>query len=528
MRASSAIHSPHLFFPHKSTCFPITIMCTLIILYISTLLLPTPLQIAFAYEKFVSLVHDRFALIRRSTSLPAKVVCFQGKLAESELDGSSSLKPVAATLLIAEKEEAKVVLTLFLKQQGLSNSVAARTINKSDLFLEHLLSRLHSLHKTWYMTGRELTTMDLREALNLYLEALHCQHGDAFIDMVEHFPDPPSKLNSSLQTPPLELDPDTKVLSVLLIDSMSPNAMARVSDIVPADNLPPHVTYLIDLGLDLKKIQVMTRKFRMFVYYTLEGKVKPLVEFLIELGMAKSDISRVLYRKPQQCGISLSENLIPTMKFLEELGVDKQKWARMIYQCPTVLCFSRRKINLTLSFLKELCLSEETIGKIITRYPNIIGYNVEDKLRPAVEYFKSMGVNVPCLIRQWPQTLALSIEGNMKPTIEFFLEKGYSMEEIAMMINRFGALTTYSLSKNLVTKWDFFLSMGYPRSELVKFPQYFGYSLERRIKPRYALMQFYGVRLVLNMLLSLTEIRLDNALQVKRKKRENGDDKRAS
>lgn len=71
----------------------------------------------------------------------------------SATDGSVNIKVMPPTLLVAEKEEAKAVLTLFLKKQGLSNANAARTINKSDPFVDHLISKLHSKHKTWYLSG---------------------------------------------------------------------------------------------------------------------------------------------------------------------------------------------------------------------------------------------------------------------------------------------------------------------------------------------------------------------------------------
>lgn len=73
--------------------------------------------------------------------------------ADSEIDGSANLKVVSPALLTAEKEEAKAVLTLFLKKQGLSNAIAARTINKSDSFIDHLLLRLHLIHKSRYLVG---------------------------------------------------------------------------------------------------------------------------------------------------------------------------------------------------------------------------------------------------------------------------------------------------------------------------------------------------------------------------------------
>ncbi|KAG5142409.1 hypothetical protein JHK82_018104 [Glycine max] len=56
---------------------------------------------------------------------------------------------------------------------------------------------------------------------------------------------------------------------------------------------------------------------------------------------------------------------------------------------------------------------------------------------------------------------------------------------------------------------------GYPKSDLVKFPQYFGYSLEERIKPRFAIMKNSGVKLLPNQVLSLSSSNLDEALKKK-------------
>lgn len=84
-------------------------------------------------------------------------ISFNTCTADSGIDGSFSLKLVSPALLAAEKEEARAVLTLFLKKQGLSHTVAARTINKSDLFVEHLISRLHAVHKSRYLVGSNST-----------------------------------------------------------------------------------------------------------------------------------------------------------------------------------------------------------------------------------------------------------------------------------------------------------------------------------------------------------------------------------
>ncbi|KAF3435196.1 hypothetical protein FNV43_RR22283 [Rhamnella rubrinervis] len=289
------------------------------------------------------------------------------------------------------------------------------------------------------------------------------------------------KVDESFPNPP---DDKEKPVAPLpsFVDSKKLKAISRVSEIGPNGKRRPQVLYLIELGVDLDQIESMTCRFPNFIYYSLEGKIKPLVEFLLDLGVPKSDVPTIFNRSPRLFGLSLSENLIPTMAFLEGLGVDKKRWAKLICGFPGILCYGRQKMKSNVDFLHEMGLSAESIGKILTQFPQIIGCSVEDKLRPVTE---------------------------------FFLERGYSMEEVRTMISRFGNLYSYSLAKNLIPKWEFFLTMNYPRHELVKFPQYFGYSLEQRIKPRYALMKECGVVLPLSTFLSSSSDYFHEALKSK-------------
>lgn len=475
--------------------------------------------------------------------------------ADSRIEGSFSVKEIPLTLLAAEKEEAKAVLILFLKKQGLRHAVATRTINKSDSFIDHLVSRLHSVHKSRYLVGsistrysltdlhfvlksrylelycfpfvrfsanwitidiagRELTTLEIRDALIPYLETLYEEYGNLLVDVVESFPNPPIK-EKTVAT--VDLPPVVPVSDSPRTDKKQ-KAISRVSEIDPDGNLRPNILYLQELGMDLDHIKGVTQRFPSFAYYSLEGKIKPVVEFLLDLGVPKSQIPTILNKRPQLCGISLEENIIPTMAFLENLGVDKTQWAKVIYRFPALLTYSRQKMKASTDFLNDIGLSAEGVGKVLTRWPNIVSFNVEDKLQPTAEYFRSLGVDVSFLVLKAPQTFGLSIEDNLKPVTEFFLERGYGREEVGTMVSKYGALYTFSLTENLIPKWEFFLTMDYSKSELVKFPRYFSYSLEERIKPRYALMKQCGVTLLLNQLLSLSGPNFDKALKAKMKK----------
>lgn len=356
------------------------------------------------------------------------------------------------------------------------------------------------------MTGRELTTLEIRSALVPYLESLLDEHGDSLVDVVECYPNPPGTIERATPTHTITSTNPT---------SKKERAIARMSQESPEGLLPPTVPYLIDLGLDMDQIKGIARRFPAFAYYNLDTKIKPVVEFLLELGVSQSDIPAILLKRPQLCGISLSENLKPTMTYLESFGVDKSQWAKVIYRFPALLTYSRQKLKATVDYLVELGVSQKNIGKILTRCPHIISYSLDVKLKPTVDYFHSIGINASSLIHRCPQTFGLSIEANLKPVTEFFLERGFSIEEIGTMVSRFGALYTFSLKDNLTPKWDFFLTMKYPRSELVKFPHYFGYSLEKRIKPRYGRVRETGVSLVLNQVLSTSNEEFEKVLERK-------------
>ncbi|KAM7509810.1 hypothetical protein LguiB_008685 [Lonicera macranthoides] len=452
----------------------------------------------------LSIFTPSYPSTRTHLSFPRKLFSSQAKY-----DGPLSSRVVPAKLLAAEKEEAKAVLTLFLKKQGLSKAVATRTANKSRLFIDHLISRLHYVHKSRYLVGQELTTPEIRDVLNPYLETLLEEHGEILVDLVENFPSSPLKESSEENFEKATAEERlTATISPpsTTIDSKKLKDLSRVSDIGPARELYPHILYLMDLGMELGDIEEMIHKFPYFSYYSLEGNIKPVVEFLLDdLGVPKSDIPTILSKRPQLCGFSLSKNVIPTITFLEKLGMDKTQCTKVIYRFPALLTYSRQKLTATVDFLYEMGLSNENVGKILTRFPNIVCYSVEDKLHPTAEYFHSLGVDVAFLLVRCPHIFSLSIEANLKPVTEFFLERGYSLGDVRTMISRYAALYSLSLAEDLIPKWEFFLTMHYPKSELIKFPQYFGYSLEERIKPRYAIMKGSRVRLALKMLLVLSD-----------------------
>lgn len=102
--------------------------------------------------------------------------------------------------------------------------------------------------------------------------------------------------------------------------------------------------------------------------------------------------------------------------------------------------------------------------------------------------------------------LVSSVEGTLLPKIEYLQSLGLSYEEVVTMVLRSPGLLTLSIQNNLVPKVEYFLGeMKGDVFELKRFPQYFSFSLEAKIKPRHRLLVEHGLWLPLSAMLKVSD-----------------------
>lgn len=110
------------------------------------------------------------------------------------------------------------------------------------------------------------------------------------------------------------------------------------------------------------------------------------------------------------------------------------------------------------------------------------------------------------LAYQDPILLVSSVENALIPKLRYLESIGLSRAEAVGMVLRCPALFTFSIEKNFEPKLEFFQEEMRGRlEELKEFPQYFAFSLEKRIKPRHAEVLRSGTRLPLPAMLKSTD-----------------------
>ena len=92
--------------------------------------------------------------------------------------------------------------------------------------------------------------------------------------------------------------------------------------------------------------------------------------------------------------------------------------------------------------------------------------------------------------------------GRMKYLMNF----GLSERDVAFMVRRFSPLLGYSIEEVLRPKLEFLLNtMDKPITEVVDNPRYFGYSLEKKIKPRFWIVKSRNVDCSLKDMLAIND-----------------------
>ncbi|XVF03318.1 hypothetical protein REPUB_Repub04eG0250800 [Reevesia pubescens] len=255
-------------------------------------------------------------------------------------------------------------------------------------------------------------------------------------------------LTFSLQVPPLQ--PLLKLTSTAVPTTKDGGLLFRQK-----------LLYLQSLNINTHKALNQNPSLRSTPLSSLLSLETSLVSF----GLSRSSIGRIFDMYP----LLLTSDLLPPINFLlHEVPIPLRHLPLSLSRCPRLLLSSvDTQLRPTLGFLTSL-------GLVMNSHTTLLLVsNVENTLKPKLEFIKSLGfdeLEVNKMVVRSPGLLTLSIENNMRPKVEFFLEE-----------------------------------MGGDLEELKRFPQYFSFSLENKIKPRHKALVEHGFTLPLSKMLKVSD-----------------------
>lgn len=318
-------------------------------------------------------------------------------------------------------------------------------------------------------------------------------------------------------------------------------------------NIIPVLGYLEKSGIQRSKLGAFVKNYPQVLHASVVVELQPVVKFLRGLDIEKEDIGYVLQKYPELLGFKLEGTMSTSVAYLVSIGVNPRDIGPMATQYPFFLGMRvGTMIKPLVDYLVSLGLPKKILARMFEKRPYVMGYDLEEIVKPNVECLISFGVRreaIPLVIAQYPQILGLPLKAKMssqqyffnlklkidpdgfaqivekmpqivslnqhvimKPVI-FLLGRGISTQDVATMVVKCPQLFAVQIPMMKNSFYFFKTEMGLPMRELVEFPEYFTYSLESRIKPRYKRLQNKGVRFSLAWFLNCSDQRFDERLQ---------------
>lgn len=177
--------------------------------------------------------------------------------------------------------------------------------------------------------------------------------------------------------------------------------------------------------------------------------------------------------------------------------------------CPKILTSDiKSDLNPVFNFLSyDLRVPDQNFRRVINKCPRLLISSVRDQLKPALFYLHRLGFkDLHALAYQDPILLVSSVEKTLIPKLDYLVSLGFSKADAVGMVLRCPGLFTFSVENNFKPKFEYFAEeMNGRLEELKGFPQYFAFSLEKRIKPRHVEVVQSGVKVALPLMLKTTD-----------------------
>ncbi|XAR72817.1 hypothetical protein NMG60_11019586 [Bertholletia excelsa] len=203
--------------------------------------------------------------------------------------------------------------------------------------------------------------------------------------------------------------------------------------------------------------------------------------------------------------------IISTVDFFKSKGFHDPDFPRLAFLCPDLFSpsFSYARIESVFDFLaSDVAASGEESRGLILRCPRLLCSSAEFCLKPTLNYLRELGLenlNSPTNLNA--HLLNTRIE-KLEKKIKFLRSVGFSHEESAKICARLPAIFGYSVETNLKPKTEFLVrEMKRGSKELMEFPQYFGFSLGKKIMPRHMHLKQKNVRVPLKAMLLCSDKR---------------------
>jgi len=113
----------------------------------------------------------------------------------------------------------------------------------------------------------------------------------------------------------------------------------------------------------------------------------------LRFSVGITDLSKVVASYPRVLLLDSLGQVSPVVSFLrDDIGLDQETLPKMIQAFPVILGVSVTEMRSVTDYLISIEVKADSLPKIIRAFPAVLTMNVRSKMKPVVEYLRSIGV----------------------------------------------------------------------------------------------------------------------------------------
>mmetsp|Transcript_28898 Transcript_28898/g.60851 ORF Transcript_28898/g.60851 Transcript_28898/m.60851 type:complete len:718 (+) Transcript_28898:287-2440(+) len=165
------------------------------------------------------------------------------------------------------------------------------------------------------------------------------------------------------------------------------------------------------------------------------------------------DFRKILSSYPHVFFVNITNVVSVTNYLREEVGMTKEDLAKTIQTFPTLLDSDVAKISSIIDFLISIEVNEDDLPSILRSFPATLTLDVDKNMVPVVEFLRGIGVrNIGRFVTRLPPVLGYSVDDDLRPKWEF-------LKEVSQFdyfeVTRFPAYFSYPLERVIKMRYDY-------------------------------------------------------------------------
>ncbi|XP_059438576.1 transcription termination factor MTERF15, mitochondrial-like isoform X1 [Corylus avellana] len=243
-------------------------------------------------------------------------------------------------------------------------------------------------------------------------------------------------------------------------------------------------------GFTNTQISKIVRVRPLFLLSDPEKTLLPKIEFFRSVGVSSSDLSEILSSNPLLLARSLQKQLIPSYDFLKTVLLVDEKVLATLKRAPRSFLYNvTNNMTPNIAHLRQLGLPQSTISFLVSNYPSE-AFAKHTRFVEAVQQVMEMGFNpLKTVFVLAIQVLLKMSKPKLESKLELYKRWGWSEDMALSAFKRHP--NCMLLSDGKITKaMDFLVNkMGWPSANIAINPVVLFFSLEKRIMPRFSVIQ---------------------------------------